>query len=534
MSAANSIPLPALTGQAWSASDVVLDYHLRSMHTRQGYAAGPGAVDWDCQPDPFRHWHFTRRYSLPRELSDRAVRWSQLSSVRPAAALDLANLSTLLRLTAGLTAWKEQAGARWSLRVHPSAGNLHPTETWVIAQWVDGLPDGLYHYQVREHALEWRAGRITAAEQPGLWIGFSSVFWRGAWKYGERAFRYCQLDLGHVLAALAYAATLLGWRAQLLVLPSEDIAHCLGLDRSLDYSDVEPEDAAALIALQTDAMPPLKWDEWSGLPSRLDYQPKLQWPVIDRVAEATRGAVPATTSPKQTLQVPDAAPSEDVPPEHDDPSALQVILQRRSAQGFVRHCPMPLETFHRLLKSMLPGGSPAWSLWPLTPRVHPILMVHQVAGLRPGLYCLLRDEGAREALQKAMRAQFEWLRVEAELPLYRLVAARCVNMARILACNQHIAADSAVTFLFVAEFARPLGESPAAYRHLHWEAGMLAHAATLVAEAAGWRGTGIGCFFDDLAHEVLGLADASYQVLYLCAVGQPRTDRYSQIIPVCP
>jgi nitroreductase len=36
--------------------------------------------------------------------------------------------------------------------------------------------------------------------------------WREAWKYGERAFRYCQLDTGHAVGALRYAAALLGWR----------------------------------------------------------------------------------------------------------------------------------------------------------------------------------------------------------------------------------------------------------------------------------------------------------------------------------
>jgi len=47
-------------------------------------------------------------------------------------------------------------------------------------------------------------------------IGLSSVHWREAWKYGERAFRYCRLDVGHALGALRYAAGTLGWEIRLM------------------------------------------------------------------------------------------------------------------------------------------------------------------------------------------------------------------------------------------------------------------------------------------------------------------------------
>jgi nitroreductase len=41
-------------------------------------------------------------------------------------------------------------------------------------------------------------------------VGLSSIHWREAWKYGERAFRYCQHDVGHVLGTLRFAAAALG------------------------------------------------------------------------------------------------------------------------------------------------------------------------------------------------------------------------------------------------------------------------------------------------------------------------------------
>ena len=43
------------------------------------------------------------------------------------------------------------------------------------------------------------------------------------------------------------------------------------------------------------------------------------------------------------------------------------------------------------------------------------------------------------------------------------------------------------------------------YRRLFWECGMIGQVLYLEAEAAGARGTGIGCFYDDAVHELLGL-----------------------------
>ena len=46
----------------------------------------------------------------------------------------------------------------------------------------------------------------------------------------------------------------------------------------------------------------------------------------------------------------------------------------------------------------------------------------------------------------------------------------------------------------------------------------------LEAEAAGLRGTGIGCYFDDPVHEAFGLTDTTFQSFYHFAVGGPVED----------
>src|SRR5262249_25382136 len=134
------------------------------------------------------------------------------------APLSVATVGALLELSMGLAAWKEYGPDKWALRCNPSSGNLHPTEAYVISSNVPGLDDGLYHYVSRDHVLERRCvsapgGDIASSR---LWVGLSSIHWREAWKYGERAFRYCQLDLGHAIGAIRYAAAALGWSAKVV------------------------------------------------------------------------------------------------------------------------------------------------------------------------------------------------------------------------------------------------------------------------------------------------------------------------------
>ena len=152
----------------------------------------------------------------------------------------------------GLSAWKQYGSSRWPLRVNPSGGNLHPTEAWIVR---DGR---VCHYAPREHALEQRCvlaprpSQVRAADAADyVLVALTSITWREAWKYGERAFRYGQHDTGHAIGALRLAAAMLGWRMHLLPHWSDaQVATLLGLDRDADYADAEREEPEC-IALVT-------------------------------------------------------------------------------------------------------------------------------------------------------------------------------------------------------------------------------------------------------------------------------------------
>jgi len=71
-----------------------------------------------------------------------------------------------------------------------------------------GLGAGAYHYLSR--IIAWNGAACWRIKRPETWrsrypgfilLGLSSIHWREAWKYGERAFRYCQHDIGHAIAS---------------------------------------------------------------------------------------------------------------------------------------------------------------------------------------------------------------------------------------------------------------------------------------------------------------------------------------------
>src|ERR1700737_2901560 len=123
----------------------------------------------------------------------------------------------------------------------PSSGNLHPTEAYLILPALPGVTAGIFHYNSYLHALEPRAEVPETLWQQikqhlhsdGFLVALTSIFWREAWKYGERAFRYCQHDVGHALAALSFSANLLGWKVTWLnAVSDEEIARLLGFDQT--------------------------------------------------------------------------------------------------------------------------------------------------------------------------------------------------------------------------------------------------------------------------------------------------------------
>ena len=286
-------------------------YHQETKHHPHRYARSSGFMDWPNQPEPFLRYAGAALTLLPLSPADEGPSYASLyaGGAIPPVTFNLCSLGALLQYAMGLSAWKEYQGARWELRCNPSSGNLHPTECYVAAPALEGLSDTpcVYHYAPKEHGLECRCTyqkhmwESLTAKHPEVFcfIGFTSIHWREAWKYGERAYRYCQLDAGHAFAALDYSAAALGWRAVLLEgMGDDDVAALLGCTRDEDRDPAEQERAEALLAivpanhaepipaaLPEDMLGKIAAATWHGRPEPLSKH-HAPWEIIDAVSEA--------------------------------------------------------------------------------------------------------------------------------------------------------------------------------------------------------------------------------------------------------
>ena len=501
-------------------------YHDGTKHHFHRFARSLGYLDWASQPNPFRS--FAGAPEIPL-------------SPRPDAPATI--IGDVLRHALGLSAWKRFGASSWSLRVNPSSGNLHPTEAYVIAGAAPGLGDApaVYHYAPDRHALERRctfdqASWPDAPEERDHWlIALTSIHWREAWKYGERAFRYCQHDLGHAIAALRIAAANAGFDAAILPEWSHaDIAALTGIDRDDDFIEAEREEAACVIEVRrsrfdvrrspfevrrSSLLAGVRAGGWTGKASQLS-EAHTTWTFIDEIAAATRDPgrdVPARP-PHPALP---ASPADPAPPAYP----AHLILQRRSAVAFDGVSALAAPAFVSMLSNVMPTAAPPWdALW-WDARIHLAIFVHRVDGIEPGLYLLARDRSAVDRLRAACGREFLWQVADAALPLYRLAAGDGRTLARRLSCDQDIAADGFFSLAMIAEFDASLRAfGPSFYRQLFWESGVVGQGLYLEAEAAGARATGIGCFYDDPVHEALGITGHSFQSLYHFTVGRPVED----------
>ena len=552
--------------------DTVMRYHQQTKHHFSRYARAPGYMDWSNQPNPFRRYEGSPLIPLPLLHPDDAPHSPLYADLyRPGATagtkVTLPTLSRFFEYALAISAWKQSDALRWALRTNPSSGNLHPTEGYVLIDKMPGLSPfpGLYHYAPKEHALELRAelpqesfsSLMHGFPATAFLIGLTSVNWRETWKYGERAFRYCQHDVGHAIGSARIAAQTLGWRMLLLNGVSDaTVAALLGVDRSVDFEGAEREhpDCLAVVwpgdravdsamattcslplSLAPDAMRELPRHLWHGKANRLSRNDPVQWEIIDQVEIAswksrTEQTVVEWEDTRPGGETAIASRPQELSSDPGQPGAGQVIRQRRSALAFDGKASIPVGSFFTMLARVMPRVERAlstrplpWDVLPWAPTIHLALFIHRVEGLAPGLYLLVRDPAKAGMLRAATHQHYAWTAPPGcpeDLPLFLLQQGNAQQLAGEVSCHQAIAAEGAFSLGMIAEFESSLRRyGPWFYRRLFWETGLIGQVLYLEAEASGLRATGIGCFFDDPVHEVLGFTDASFQSLYHFTTG---------------
>lgn len=541
--------------------ETILDYHKASKHNFKAYAPGPHRLDMSIKPDPFLNYHGTRHLNL-EIWSDEQIKteifptYEQvlLSEKLKPSELNAESISRLFFDSFAISAWKKADDTKWPLRVNPSSGNLHPTEVYLLSGPVKGLlkNPSVCHYAPLPHALELRTEfpRETwellslGFPEGTFFVGLTSIFWRVSWKYGLRAFRYSQHDIGHAIAALTFAAAGLSWKTSLLAdMGSEEVAALLGISGEIGPEKQEPacllavcpaDETCTKSKISSTMVSTFKNLSWAGIPNSLSPE-HVEWLGIEKAAlaaqkresdyfEKREESEKEIKSGTRAVSLLKASNSRN----QLDPEAVplrSIIRGRRSAIEMDNSAYMEKETFYAMLQRTLPENNPIFNTLAFGSFTHLLLFVNRVKELLPGLYIFLRKPEEKEKFKAAIRPDFLWEKPKncpSDLEFYLLLEETLHSFAAQLSCAQRKVADACFTVCMLSEFEEPLNKFGAwIYPYLFWECGILGQLLYLEAEANGLRGCGIGCFFDDPLHETIGLKGLEYQDLYHFAVGSP-------------
>jgi nitroreductase len=304
-----------------------------------------------------RYAHGLPRVPLPAGLPPTTAPALAVLAGTAAAApgrLDLAQLSRLLYLSAGVVRTSARPFGTWLFRAAGSAGGRFPLELYVAVPPGQSLPAGVHWYDPLDHALV-TVGPPPRGGAPAIIV--TGVPWRTGWRYRERGYRHVYWDAGTMLAQLLALADSAGLAAMLRTrFPDIPVAALVGADRVheipvavVTLGEAEPalEAAGPAVAGQTDSAP-------------------LEFPLV---TAAQRAGERDSLGPPLDRGAPADVPLLASPPVED------VIASRGSTRRMDGGRGLPQDLLRTCLGVAVRGVS-------LPHRV----VVHDVAGLSPGVY----------------------------------------------------------------------------------------------------------------------------------------------------
>jgi SagB-type dehydrogenase family enzyme len=503
-----------VSGVADPALALVEQYHAVSSHSRAGLLRRAPSVDWGAPPPPFKPDAGRPRLDLPPPWRTRPP--PPPGALRPP---DARGLATLLWHAAGVTAVR----GGLHLRAAPSAGALFATELYLLVREVDGVPAGVWHYDVPHGALRRVAAAVPPALQQatpagaGAAIVATALFRRTGHKYGDRTYRYVLADLGHLLENLRAAAAALATPLRFAAAFDEAaLAAALGIDEAEQgvlalawlYRE-PPADAAPGLAAaapvvaevpRPDASPAVAEPRAAAPPGWQVPLPDAGAPLglTDAVHRATSlrraPAVPAAPPPAPAPPPPAASPRALPAPAPADPDILPLIAQRRSLRRY-RDLPLGQPALAALLRA-LHGPGPL-----LSDAVRTHLVAHAVEGLPAAAW---RCDPAAGTLHPS-----------------GVAATRARTRSVLL--GQDVAADAAAVLFWTIDRAAMAADPAGAargYRHAFLEAGLAGERLYLHAGALGLGVCAIGAYYDDEAAALIGVDPAREWVVHAATLGR--------------
>lgn len=183
-----------------------------------------GNLDWSNKPEIYKSYPSSKTILLPNQFQVSTISFNEVlkerKSIRSFSSQPLSknDLSFLLWVSTGI----QRTEHGYEFRTAPSAGALYPIETYIAANNVEEIEQGLYHYNIKSHLIEEiKLGNFgeklaraaldqeMCADASVVFI-WTAVFRRAKWKYSQRAYRYIYLDAGHIAQNLGLAVTSVG------------------------------------------------------------------------------------------------------------------------------------------------------------------------------------------------------------------------------------------------------------------------------------------------------------------------------------
>ena len=496
------------------------EYHTVTSYDR--YRMTGHALDWPNQPNVYKTYEGIDPVPLPDVSQFPETSLWELTRTQAQTAshstLTLERISQIIALSYSLTAKSRQAGYEFYYRSVASAGALFPTELYLGAYEVDGLNSGLYHYGIRNRTITpLRLGAFS--EVAGNALGenqienlsacffITGIFFRSAWKYRARAFRYVLLDTGHLLENLLLATKAL--RIPFSVYYDFDdnkMEKLLGLDDKREVC------LACVTVGATSSTPPSSpgrekvWEGVDILPENFQEASRVSGREVfyEEIAACYRAGNSLPES-KQTdfdlltkLGVIPQKWEDLIPCEFEEETPYpQAVFYRRSKRNYIDQT-LPHQKFLRLL-NLISGA--ACQDFPPKHRYSATLAIGLLTGniekTAPGFYLL-------DAINRKMGCVSTG-------HLMHKMASVCLDQEWLRSCSVHFLLMTNLT-----EIDQAYG--PRGYRYAMLTAGRIGQSIYLGATALGLGCCGIGALYDGEARELLGLNQES-ALLYLVAAG---------------
>ena len=415
---------------------------------------------------------------------------------------DLASVAQMLHYSAGLIRRSTlRSAGEVHYRAAASAGALYPIELYLVCGNLEGLEAGVYHYSpatnsvsrlrsgdFRGNLAEASAGHSSVANAPAS-IVCSSVFWRSAWKYRERGYRYCFWDNGTILANMAATSNALGHPAAVVAgFVDSEVDALLGLDS-------EREAAFCIIPIgRGDTVPPAMAEPGAVDSGVLGVERRTEYPetralhvnsCLSDSAEVRTWRSGASLAP--TPSVPNVA-------EWPESAALgATIAHRGSTRRFARE-PMPVGRLEALLSAStsLVNSDYGGGL------IDTYLLVNAAEGISPGAYYF--SPGNSGGLELLQEGEFR-------------------EEAGHLCFEQALGADAGAVAFFMADLDTILSRlGNRGYRAAQLEAGIIGGRMYLCSHAMGLGATGM-TFFDDAVTAFFSPHAAGKSLMFLVGLG---------------